>query len=190
MVGRQGMSRLAIRFLAVFAVTTTSAAALRAQPAMSPAMQAAEDTARMKLAPLKWLAGEWTGPASGTNAGRSYSLTQTEKVVLAAKGTALLIQGQGVMDGKTVFEAAGFLSYDMGTHKYRWVSTGGSGYVGISDAEVRGDTLVWFTPGGAAGRTRYMIWRTPKGEWRETGEVSKDNSTWTRTFEMTLVTKK
>ena len=150
---------------------------------------AAEDTARAMLGPVKWMVGEWTGPASGTNGGQSYSVMQHEKVTSAASGTVLLIQGRGSQGDKTVFEAAGFLSYDMGTHAYKWVSSGGTGYVGISDAVVRGDTLVWTTPGGGGSRTRYLIWKSPKGEWREIGEISRDNVTWTRTFEMTLVTK-
>lgn len=73
----------------------------------------------------------------------------------------------------------------MGSHQFEWVSSGGTGYLGISEAEVRGDTLVWFTPGGAGSRTRYTIWKSAQGEWREVGEVSRDNQSWTRLFEMT-----
>lgn len=153
------------------------------------AMEASTDTARAKLAPLKWMLGEWSGPARGSNGGQSYSVTQHEKVIEAAGGTVLLIQGQGRMNGSVVFEAAGLISYDMGSHQYKWVSSGGNGYLGISDAQVKGDTLIWTTPGGSGSRTRYTIWKSAKGEWREIGETSRGNQTWTRTFEMTLVTK-
>lgn len=168
------------------AVLTVSGASAQSPSAQ---MKAAEDTSRLKLAPLTWMVGEWTGPANGSSGGQTFSVMQHEKVVLAASGTVLLIQGQGTMNGNPVFQAAGLISFDMGSHQFKWVSSGGTGYLGISEAEVRGDTLVWFTPGAGGSRTRYTIWKSAKGEWREIGEMSRDNGSWTRTFEMTLVTK-
>lgn len=168
---------------------SSQASAQRVKTPQEIAMDASTDTSRAKLAPLKWMLGEWSGPAGGTNGGQTYSVTQHEKVIEAAAGTVLMIQGRGVMNGQTAFEAAGMISYDMGSHQYKWISSGGNGYLGISEAQVKGDTLIWTTPGGGGSRTRYTIWKSAKGEWREIGEPSRDNQTWTRTFEMTLVTK-
>ncbi|MEO7360661.1 MAG: hypothetical protein ABI120_10045 [Gemmatimonadaceae bacterium] len=181
---------LAVAHLACAASLMSSTAL--AQASKSPqqiAMAAATDSARARLAPLKWMVGEWTGPAGGSNGGQSFTVMQHEKVVEAASGTVLMIQGSGSMNGQVVFEAAGLLSYDMGSHQYKWISSGGTGYLGISEAVVKGDTLVWQMPGGGGTRTKYTIWRSAKGEWREIGESTADNLTWTRTFEMTLVTK-
>ena len=172
-----------VMFGAVIAVTRAGAQTPPAQ------VNSAESEARLKLQPRTWMVGEWTGPATVTNSGQSFTLTQHEKVVLAAKGTVLLIQGQGTINGTIGFEAAGLLSYDMGSRQFKWVSSGGSGYLGISEAEVKGGTLVWFLPGAGGSRTRYTIWKSPKGEWQEIGETSQDNRSWTRTFAMTLVTK-
>ena len=158
---------------------------VHAQPATALA-----DSARLRLAPLKWLVGEWEGPATGTNGGRSFTVQQHETVIDAANGTVLLIQGRGTMDGRTVFEAAGLVSFDMGSRTFKWVSSGGTGFLGSSEAQVKGDTLIWFTPSGPKSRTRYTIWQSAKGEWRETGETSEDNANWIKTFDMTLNRKK
>lgn len=160
-----------------------------AKAAAGPPPNAAADSARARLAPLKWMIGEWTGPATGTNGGQSFAVMQHESVKEAASGTVLMIQGRGSMDGRTVFEAAGLISFDMASQQFKWISSGGTGYLGISEAQVKGDTLIWFTPSGGGSRTRYTIWKSAKGEWREIGEMSRDNQQWTRTFEMTLVTK-
>ena len=159
------------------------------RPSTAPA-----DTAREKLHALKWLVGDWSGSAKVTTGGQQFAITQHEHVIEAASGTVLLIQGFGTMpDGtggeRRVFESAGLLSFDMGSRQYKWVSSGGSGYVGISEAQVKGDTLVWFIPDAAGTRSRYTISPTIRGEWQEIGESSKDGVNWTRTFEMALVKK-
>ncbi|MBC8087235.1 MAG: hypothetical protein H7Z40_08200 [Phycisphaerae bacterium] len=161
---------------------------LAAQTAF-PEMAAMTDTSRARLQPLKWLVGEWVGPATGSNGGQSFTVTQHEKVIEGANGTVLLIQGRGAMGERTVFEAAGLISYDVGSRQFKWVSSGGTGHLGVSQAQVRGDTLVWTAPSGPSSRTRYTIWRSPKGEWREVGEATQDDKTWTKTFDMTLVKK-
>lgn len=154
-----------------------------------PEMAALADTSRARLQPLKWLVGEWVGSATGTNAGRSYTVTQHEKVIEAANGTVLLIQGRGTMGERTVFEAAGLVSFDIGSRQFKWVSSGGTGHLGVSQAQVKGDTLIWIAPSGPSSRTRYTIWPSVKGEWREVGDATQDDKTWTRVFDMTLVRK-
>lgn len=182
------LSRSALMSAAVL-LSSAAAVAVPSETFAQPSTALA-DTARLRLAPLKWLVGEWEGPATGTSAGRSFTVQQHETVIDAANGTVLLIQGRGKMEGQTVFEAAGLVSYDMGTRTFKWVSSGGTGYLGSSEAQVKGDTLIWFAPAGPKARTRYIIWKSAKGEWRETGETSEDNTNWVKTFDMTLVRKK
>ncbi len=154
------------------------------------------DSARQSLAPLKWMMGEWSGQATVTNGAQQFAITQHESVVDAASGTVLLIQGRGtipVANGvgvRTVFESAGLLSFDMASRQFKWVASGGTGYLGISDAQVRSDTLVWFTSDASGARVRYTICHSAAGEWHETGETSNDGLTWLRSFQMTLVRDK
>ena len=169
--------------------------ALVAAPAVSAQRPstAIADSARQLLAPLTWMMGEWSGEAKVINGAQQFAMTQHESVVAAASGTVLLIQGRGTMPGangvgvRTVFESAGLLSFDMASRQFKWVASGGTGYVGISDAQVTRDTLVWFTSDALGARVRYTISRGASGEWREIGETSNDGMTWRRTFEMTLV---
>ncbi|MDQ6611276.1 MAG: hypothetical protein M3Y64_02495 [Gemmatimonadota bacterium] len=159
------------------------------RPSTAPA-----DTAREKLRSLNWMVGDWSGPATVITGGQTFAITQHEHVFTAANATVLLIQGYGTMpDGaggeRRVFESAGLLSFDMGSRQYKWVSSGGTGFVGISDAIVKGDTLVWQLSDAGPQRSRYTISRNGRGEWQEIGETTKDGISWTRTFEMALVKK-
>lgn len=143
---------------------------------------------------FEWLAGEWEGPASIQNAGRSFQLTQHEQVNLAARATALLIEGRGRMKTsptgpeQEVFGAAGVLTYDAGQKKYRFFSTGGTGQAGESKVETVGENgLVWSMGEAGPQRTRYTITRTASGAWYEKGETSTDGgTTWSVILEMTL----
>ncbi|MBC7843007.1 MAG: hypothetical protein H7099_11875 [Gemmatimonadaceae bacterium] len=159
--------------------------------AQPPSMPGA-DTARARLAPLKWLVGEWAGPATISSGGRTFTLTQRETVQEAANGTVLMIRGRGSMlDAskveREVFQAAGLLTYDIGLRRFTWVSSGGTGHLGVTEALVTDSAFVWSTGDRGNMKTRYTITRTPAGEWYEVGEESSDGVTWKRTIEMRLV---
>ena len=161
--------------------------ALRAQAPST----AGADTARARLAPLTWLVGEWSGPATVTSGGRTFTLTQRETVEAAANGTVLMIRGRGSMKAasaveREVFQAAGLLTYDVGTQRFTWVSSGGSGYLGITEASVNGTSFVWKLADRGNVRSRFTIMQTPEGAWYEVGEESTDGVVWTRTIEMRL----
>lgn len=152
---------------------------------------AGADTARARLAPLTWLVGEWSGPATITSGGRTFTLTQRETVQEAANGTVLIIRGRGSMKvgeaaEREVFQAAGLLTYDVGAERFTWVSSGGTGHLGITAATVNGSAFVWSMPDRGNVKTRYTISRTAAGEWYEVGEESTDGVQWTRTLEMRL----
>ncbi len=160
-----------------------------------PPANAGGDTARARMAPLRWLVGEWEGPATVTNSGRTFSLTQRESVQEAANGTVLLVQGRGSMTlpngtERNVFQAAGLLTYEVDARKFTWISSGGTGHLGTTEAQVTGRGYIWklVRPGGK--RTRYTISQTANDEWREIGEETADGTNWTKTFEMTLKRKR
>jgi len=48
------------------------------------------------------------------------------------------------------------------------------------------DTLEWSLQIPQRGRMRYTISRNEKGEWFEIGEMSQEDQTWRKFFEMTL----
>jgi hypothetical protein len=151
---------------------------------------AAADTSRARLAPLTWLVGEWSGPAKVTAGPQTLTLTQRESVVEAANGTVLMIQGRGTMTGpdgkdREVFQAAGMLTYDVAARRFTWISSGGTGFLGVTEAVVTGNAFVWNMKDGSGNTVRYTISRTPEGAWREVGEFAKDGG-WIKTFEMTL----
>lgn len=173
---------------ALFTLCALSCAApLIAQPPSN----ATGDTARARMAPLKWLVGEWSGPATVTSGGRSFTLTQRETVHEAAMGTVLLVQGRGSMTlpngtERNVFQAAGLLTFVVDSSRFTWVSSGGTGHLGVTEATVSGSGFVWNLPPRGGKRTRYTISQTPAGEWYELGEESADGTTWAKIFEMTL----
>lgn len=174
------------------AIAGALTALVAARPlAAQPQSNAGGDTARARMAPLRWLVGEWAGPATITTGGRSFSLTQRETVLEAASGTVLIVQGRGevsLANGTTrnVFQAAGLLTYDVGTGRFSWVSSGGTGHLGVTEALVTGSSFVWSLATRDGKNTRYTVSQTAAGEWYEIGEESADGSSWTKTFEMTL----
>lgn len=159
------------------------------------AMEAMKRSAQLAMMPMRWLVGEWEGPASITVApGNVMTLTQHETVRDGAFATALFIQGRGSMNAgaseHVVFEAAGLFAYDATRKQFLFMSSGGNGAAGLHESSVSGSTLTWSYVDGSGGRTRYIISRTPDDKWYEVGAVSRDDgATWTKNFEMTLVRK-
>ena len=172
--------------------------ALRAQsdPDARAQMEAARKATLERMAPMKWMLGEWEGPATLEYApGQKLTLTQRETVTEGAFGTAMLVQGRGTMSmngaDRLVFDAAGLLSYDLRSNRFFFASTAGTGGVGSHEITVDGSTVTWYLDDGSGNRTRYVIRHTAEGWWHETGEVSHDGGkTYARNFEMLLVRKK
>lgn len=176
----------------------TAMSAPRALRAQTPEQRAATlRTAQEAMARFAWLEGEWEGPATAINGGRTFNLTQRESVQRAAMNTALIVQGRGSMKmapdqpERLVFNAAGMLAYDGISGRFVFFSSSGSGQAQQFTAEPTGaDGFVWGYADGAGHRTRYTITRTARGEWHEIGETSTDDGkSWTRMFEMTLTRK-
>ena len=159
-------------------------------------IEAARKRAADAMAPIKWMVGEWEGPASRNWApGQTIRLTQREYVQEVSFGTAMFVEGRGTMpvqgSDRLVFNAAGLFSYDIAKGQYFLASTGGSGHVGVHEITVDGSTVTWYLAEPNGARTRYIIRRTPEGKWHETGEVTRDGGkTWTQNFEMLLTRTK
>jgi len=86
-----------------------------------------------------------------------------------------------------VFQAAGLLTYDMVASRFTWVSSGGTGHLGVSEAVVNGSSFVWSMSDGKGKKSRFTISLTAAGEWYDIGEESTDDATWTKTIEMKMV---
>lgn len=149
------------------------------------------------MARFAWLEGEWEGPVTVSSSGRTFTLLQREAVQLSAMGTALIIQGRGTMRGsetapeRLVFAAAGLLTFDVISNAYLFFSASGTGYAQQFTVTTYGSNgFVWGYTEPSGKQMRYVISRTPNGEWYELGEQSSDGTVWSKTLEMTLVKKR
>jgi len=162
-----------------------------ARPAGDPrAAMLAEATRAM--APFAWLVGEWEGPATvHLENGGTMMLVQHETVTSAAFGTALLIQGRGRMTPngaeRLVWDAAGLFGYDVSSKKFSFTSASGSGQLQSFSVTAEGTGFSWGFMDARGVQHRYVITRTPAGEWKEVGATSSDNgATWKTTVEFVL----
>ena len=155
---------------------------LLAQPADTRPAQRAE------MNKLDFLAGEWKGEGWIKMPGApQQTFTQTETVRKKLDGLALLFEGHGTSQGKTVFEALAMVTWDPEKGHYRFSSATTEGRAGESEGRfVSGGAWEWGFALPQGGRIRYTIKLTDKGEWYETGEYSPDEKTWHQFHEMTL----
>lgn len=163
-----------------------SAAAL-AQPRSEP--PTAQIEAIKKIA---WLEGVWEGSASFVTPTGSAPAKSWERVALAAGGTALLIQGRhfGVgadgQAGALMHDAAGLVSFDERSGRYRIVTQTKEGRGGSFEGKVENGVFSWFIP-RPGGHVRYDIQRNDKGQWSELGFNCNDGApTCTEFLRMTL----
>ena len=148
----------------------------------------AKDVQRREMKKLDWFVGHWkgTGWIQMGPQGR-HEFTQTETIEAKLDGLVLVIEGLGKAkeDGSTVHTALAFVSYDHHANKFRWHAFTPEGQID-TEAKVGTDTLEWSLQIPQRGRMRYTITRNEKGEWFEVGEMSQEDHTWHKFFEMTL----
>lgn len=135
------------------------------------------------LAPIAWMAGEWRGEATMQRPdGSAARMRSWERVIVAAGGTALLIQGRHHLPdadgkpGRVVHDAAGLLAYRPKLGKFQFVTQVASGRGGEFDAKVDGDKLLWWMPAGPGQQIRYEIYRNATGQWVEDGFHCRDDA--------------
>ena len=140
---------------------------------------------------LAWLEGVWEGGASFTTAAGAAPVRSWERVVRAAGGTALLIQGRHFsvgpdgQPGRLVHDAAALLTFDERSGRYRFVTQTADGRSGSFEGRVENGVFSWFIP-RPGGQVRYDIVRNDKGQWQEQGFNCNDGATCTEFFRMTL----
>ena len=137
---------------------------------------------------LDWLVGHWKGTGwiqMGPQGRREF--TQSETIEAKLDGLVLVIEGLGKAkeDGSTVHTALAFVSYDARAKTFRWHAFTPEGQID-TEAKVGTDTLEWSLQIPQRGRMRYTITRNEKGEWFEIGEMSQEDQTWRKFFQMTL----
>ena len=151
-----------------------------------------KDVQRREMAKLDWIVGRWKGSGwiqMGPQ-GR-HEFTQTETIESKLDGLVLVVEGLGKAkeDGSTVHTALAFASYDPRANKFRWHAFTPEGQI-EADAKVGTNTLEWSFQIPQRGQMRYTITRNEKGEWFEIGEMSQEDKTWRKFFEMTLQKEK
>jgi hypothetical protein len=146
------------------------------QPETNPISQQA-------IEKLAFLSGEWKGTGwIMAEDGNRYEFDQTELVQLKLDGTALLIEGRGMSDGKVIHDALAVVTYNQKDKNYSfmaWLSNREGG-------EYRGeliDNFFYWYPGD---NIRYIIYLNEKGQWYEKGEYNTGGGNWFQFFEMTL----
>lgn len=153
-------------------VLTTLVLALLAGPVLADEIDKQQAAA---MAPLAWMAGEWRGESQMRRPEGMSRNQSWERVIVAAGGTALLIEGRhhaikpDGTPGEMVHDAAGLLSFQPRTGKYRFVAQLANGRSGDFEARVEGEKLLWSMPAGEGAQIRYEVQRNAAGQWAEEG---------------------
>lgn len=144
---------------------------------------------------LDFLAGKWKGEATiQFGPDRKEKLTQTEDVVYRLGGTILVVEGVGTgkLPGQdkegVMFNALAVMSYDADKKEYAVKAYKAEGVSVDAWLKMGDKKFEWgFTDPGRKVDVKYAVALTPKGEWNEVGEMSRDGGkTWAKFFEMTL----
>lgn len=151
---------------------------------------AAEALAEMKK--LEFLTGTWTGEAVYSMGPQKHIVSQHEVVEWKAGGSVLAITGigkekvAGSDQERVVHDAFAVIGYDAKAKKFTMRAHTPEGSVD-ADISVEGGKIVWGFDHPRAGRVRYTITHSDKGEWHEVGESSRDGgATWTQFIDMKL----
>ncbi len=142
---------------------------------------------------LDYMAGEWkgTGWIEQREGGRQ-TFAGTEMVQRKLNGLTLLVEGKfkGKEAGKdeeiVVHETLAVISYDEKAKTYRFRTYLANGMTGDYELKLIEGGWYWNIqfPGG---QIKYTMKLGSKGEWVESGEMSRDGKSWRKFFEMTLI---
>jgi hypothetical protein len=143
------------------------------------------------ISKLDWLVGNWKGEGwIEFRPGERRTFSQTEIVQKKAGDTVLTIEGHGITKvaetNTTVLDAFTVVSYNPREKTYRWLSYTDKGYATDVELSVGKRTFQWTVKAGNFGTMRYSMVLNERGEWFEIGEMSQDNQSWRKFFEMTL----
>jgi len=142
---------------------------------------------------LDFLVGDWRG-SGWMQMGPQMRIDFKSREIVERKLGGMIVAIEGIHEGVppgstdsvTVHHAFAVLSYDAQAKKYRFRSWLENGLAGDYEATVNAGTLEWGYEDPRRGRIRYIIRLDDKGQWQETGDFSKDGTTWMPFFAMTL----
>jgi hypothetical protein len=138
------------------------------------------------MAKLSFMRGIWAGPATGTDRdGRSYKVTQTERMGPMLGGDIIVIEGRGYKDdNSTGFNAFAVVSWDPRAEKYELRSYA-QGMAGTFELKLTADGYIWEIPAGPDALIRFTA-TIKGGHWREVGEYIAAGKPAVQNFEMNL----
>ena len=162
------------------------------RPAMPETYPAAQVAAMKKI---DFLVGKWRGRGWALGyGGKRENFTIDESVEYRLGGLVAAVEGLGKSkdaatgEERITHNAFAVLSYDPQAKVYRWRAHTFHGGPGLdTTAEIGDKNFVWGFKHPQAGDTRYVIMLNEKGNWFETGEMSRDGGkTWIKFLEMEL----
>jgi len=141
-----------------------------------------DSISKAKISKLAFIVGKWEGSGwmMRAESGKS-TFNQTENIQFKLDSTAILIEGRGMVDGKTVHDAMAILTYDEKEGKFSFRSFLSNGSNSAFPADLIDNRFYWYPNDDV----RYIIWLNQNGKWQETGEFKKDGQ-WNQFFEMVL----
>lgn len=139
---------------------------------------------------LAVMAGEWRGTAQiNSREGRMNAISY-EQVESKLGGLALWVYGRHVDAAdttKVVHEAVAMLYYDAQTKQLKFVPVVANGMTSETWANETGSGMDWgFALPNNAGQIRYHVDLSQPDTWIETGEYSRDGTSWMPTIRMEL----
>ncbi len=168
--------------LALIALLFTGATAAAQQPGAAN---------REAMKKLDYLVGKWKGDATATYGKDTKQLVQNEDVQLKLGGVVMAVEGIGRAkqpgDDAILFHAYAVMSYDAQAKKYKVKAYRAEGQSVDADLNLTEKGFIWgFKQPERGVEVRYTMTLTPKGEWHEIGEFTRDGKAWTKFIEMNL----
>lgn len=157
--------------------------------------QPPDNAARCKeeMKKLSYFIGDWNGEAMIRNAKGQLKVAQTEHIEWKMQGLILAIEGKGTMPNATgqeevVFQAFAVVNFDPVESQFKFKSFVKEGYSTNAYFTILSENKYeWGFDIPAGGKSKYTIVLDPiKKTWHETGEYSRDGSTWMKTIELNL----
>jgi hypothetical protein len=148
------------------------------------------ETQRLEMKKLESMTGHWEGSGWMQHGPARETFHGVENVQSKLDGLAILVEGKFLGPDKStgvekiVHETLAVLSFDPKAAGYKFRTYLATGSNGEFDAHLVEGGWQWgfsFT----GGSVRYTI-KLTGDTWSETGEFSRDGTTWMKNFEMTL----
>lgn len=137
---------------------------------------------KSEILKLEFITGNWEGKGwmMGQD-GQKHHFDQTENITFKLDSTAILIEGHGEANGRSVHDALAVISFDKESKNYTFTSWLANGRGGQFKAALIDDKFYWYPN----ENMQYVISLNEKGQWHETGEIRQGDK-WFQFFEMTL----